>query len=95
MKLVPANHNDMSAALVAARHTHHLSKGWIPSQSWYLRDDENLPLGEAQVVVTGGGAAGCVAIIHLYTLPMEVIICRGLVEALVRIGYDRDRLKVA
>jgi hypothetical protein len=47
------------------------------------------------VVVTGGGAAGCVAIIHFYTLPMEVIICRGLVEALVRIGYDRDRLKVA
>ncbi len=101
LKLIAATAEQIDDRTVAKRRSHHLSQGWVPNQSWKIslwsRTSEGwVPAGEgdAQVMVQGlYSTPSCVAVVRIGST-VEVVLCRGMVDALERLGFVRSDIEV-
>ncbi|MES2155931.1 MAG: hypothetical protein V4510_12420 [bacterium] len=93
LKLIATRDENIDDRTVAVRQAHHLTAGWLPDQSWKIANDDCV-VGDAQLVVRGRDE-DCAAVIRLGNGPVEVVLARGLVHALERLGYNRSTIEVA
>jgi hypothetical protein len=96
LKLIAASESQIDDRTVATRRSHHLSQGWGVNQNWRIAGEVNGQVveGDAQVCVQGiSDEPGCVAVIRMGS-QVDVVLCRGLVNALERLGCRRGDIEV-
>jgi hypothetical protein len=99
LKLIAATEEQIDNRTVAKRISHHLTHGWVVNQNWKIRVAlaDGTPTdvdGDAQVVVQGlYSAPSCAAVVRVGSA-VEVVLCRGVVDALERLGFLRADIEV-
>lgn len=95
LKLTATSDDRVDDRTIATRHQHHLTRGWTPNQSWRFkgtvkgREVE----GDAQIIVLQRDE-DCAAVVRVHGL-VDVVLCRGMVHALERLGVDRREIEVS
>jgi len=95
LKLTATSDERIDPRTILKRRMHHLTKGWNPSQAWSFKGivkDKEIE-GDAQIVVLSRDE-DCAAVIRVGDL-VDVVLCRGVVHALERLGVDRKQIEVA
>jgi len=94
LKLTATSDDRVDPRTVLKRQTHHLTRGWTPNQSWKIKgliNDREVE-GDAQIVVLQRDE-DCAAVVRMEDL-VDVVLCRGMVHALERLGVDRKKIEV-